>query len=264
MSALALELGMDPGTCHALGAMCKQLRWAFKIAGPLGLWWHATNSILQGCPLSVIVVNVLTTIWKGEVDSLCRQVCARTAALPLVLDEDAAEDLEPGAPLPSRMHAPATLRWGCRAMRMPPRRWPWTRPASKRRSPRQRSGCRSRAKTSAWKNCSRVPGEHGAPVAATFRWLTVDVAIGGSKITGPVLSRRVAAGRSALRRLTRLSTNGRRERAISTLVTPLVLHGVAVTLVTEPDLRGPETAGAGPVGSQAPVQGRGDYLHCPL
>ena len=33
-------------------------------------------------------------------DSLRRQVCARTAALPPVLDEDAAEDLVQGAPMP--------------------------------------------------------------------------------------------------------------------------------------------------------------------
>ena len=59
--ALALELGMDLGTCRALGAMCKQPRRAFKIAGALGLWWQATNGILQGCPLSVILVNVRTT-----------------------------------------------------------------------------------------------------------------------------------------------------------------------------------------------------------
>ena len=100
MLASALELGMDPGTCRALVAMYKQLRRAFKIAGALGLWWQGSNGILQGCPLSVILVNVLTTIWKWGVDSLCRHVCARSAALPSTLDEDAAEDLEPGAPLP--------------------------------------------------------------------------------------------------------------------------------------------------------------------
>ena len=44
--ALALELGMDPGTCRALRAMYKQLRRAFKTAGALGLWWQATNGIL--------------------------------------------------------------------------------------------------------------------------------------------------------------------------------------------------------------------------
>ena len=60
--------------------------------------------------------------------------------------------------------------------------------------------------------------------------------------TGLVLFRRLEAGRSALRRLPHLSTYDRQERAISTLVTPLVLHGVPVTSVTDPDLRGLETA----------------------
>ena len=32
------------------------------LAGALRCWWRATNGILQGCPLSVILVNVLTTI----------------------------------------------------------------------------------------------------------------------------------------------------------------------------------------------------------
>ena len=61
---------MDAGTCRALGAMYKQLRWAFKIVRALGLWWYATNLILEGCPTSVMLVNVLTTIWKWEVDCL--------------------------------------------------------------------------------------------------------------------------------------------------------------------------------------------------
>ena len=72
--------------------------------------------------------------------------------------------------------------------------------------------------------------------------LGVDDAIGGSTITGPVLSRRLEAGQGALRRLPHLSTYDRRERAISTLVTPLALHGVAVASVTDPDLWGLGTA----------------------
>ena len=98
----------------------------------------------------------------------------------------------------------------------------------------------------------RGQGEQGAPtvllrgvpipLAAIFRETGIDVAIGGFRITGAVLSRRLEAGRSALRRLTHLSTYDRRERAISTLVTPLALYGVAVASVTEPDLRGLETA----------------------
>ena len=69
MLALALELGMDPGMCRALGAMYKQLCRAFKITGALSFWWQATNGILQGCPPSVILMNVLITMWKWEVDS---------------------------------------------------------------------------------------------------------------------------------------------------------------------------------------------------
>ena len=102
------------------------------------------------------------------------------------------------------------------------------------------------------KSRSWVQGEQGAPavvlrgapipLAATFRQLSVDIAIGGSRITGLLLSWRLEAGRSTLRRLPHLSTYDRRERAISTLVTPLALHGVAVASVTEPDLRGLETA----------------------
>ena len=59
-----------------------------------------------GVPLSVILVNPLTTIWKWEVDSLRRQVCAKTAALPPALDEDAADDPEPGALLPLKDAGP--------------------------------------------------------------------------------------------------------------------------------------------------------------
>ena len=50
------------------------------------------------------------------------------------------------------------------------------------------------------------------------------------------------AGRSAFRCLPHLSTYEHRERAISTLVTPLALHGVVVASVTDSALRGLETA----------------------
>ena len=109
--ALAMELGMDPGTCRALRAMYKQLRRAFKVAGALGLWWQATNGILQGCPLSTILVNVLTTNWKWEVDSLRREACAQTA-VPLRLDEDAAADLDPGALPPLKDACPGYAALG--------------------------------------------------------------------------------------------------------------------------------------------------------
>ena len=50
--------------------MYGQLVRAFKVAGNLGSWWKATNGILQGCPLSVILINALLGVWKAKIDSL--------------------------------------------------------------------------------------------------------------------------------------------------------------------------------------------------
>ena len=71
-----------------------------------------TSGILQGCPLSAILVDVFTTIRKRDVDSLCRQVGAQKAALSPVLDEDAVDDLEPGAPLPLKDAGPGYTALG--------------------------------------------------------------------------------------------------------------------------------------------------------
>ena len=251
--ALTLYLGMDPGPCRALGAMYKQLCRAFKIAGALGRCWQATNSILQGCPFSVILVNVLATIWKWEVDSLPQQVCAGTAALPPTLDEEVAADLEVGASLSLKDAGPGYATLGSSGYANDTQAVALGTASLQRNVPTteewlQVTGQDVRVdKSWAW-----VQEEQGAlavllrgvpiPVADTFRQLGVDVAIGGSRATGPVLFRRLEAGRSVLRRLPHLSTYDRRERAIiSALVTPLVLHGVAVALVTDPDLRGLET-----------------------
>ena len=63
---IARELGMDDGVLRALAAMYRQLQRAFRLAGALGAWWQATNGILQGCPLSVILINLLTTAQCGR------------------------------------------------------------------------------------------------------------------------------------------------------------------------------------------------------
>ena len=60
----------------------------------------ALCGVLLGCPLWVILVNLLPLIQKWGVDSLCQQVCAQTATLPPVLDGNPADDVEPGALLP--------------------------------------------------------------------------------------------------------------------------------------------------------------------
>ena len=186
-------------------------------------------------------------------DSLRRQLCAQTPALPPTLDEDAADDLDLGAlpllkdagpghaALGSSGHADDTqaVAVGAAALQdTVPATEEWLRVTGQ-------DVCVD-------KSCSWVQGEQGAPavllrgvpipLVTTFRQLGIDVAIGGCKATGPVLFRRLEAGLSALRRLPNLSTYDRQERAISTLVTPLAFHGVAVASVTDPDLRALETA----------------------
>ena len=206
-----------------------------------------------GVLLSVIVVNVLTTIRKWEVDSLRRQVCAQTAALPPAPNEDAADDLEPGALLPLRDARPGYAALGSSGYADNTQAVALGAAALQNTIPATEEGLRNTGQdVRVDKSCSWVQGEQGAPavrlrgfpipLVTTFRQLGIGIAIGGSKATGPVLSRQLEAGSSALRRLPHLSTFDRRERAISTLVTPLALHGVAVASVTEPDLRGLETA----------------------
>ena len=54
----------------------------------------------------MILVNVLIKISKVEVDSVRRQVCAPTATVPAVLDEDEEEDLQAGTLLPLKDAGP--------------------------------------------------------------------------------------------------------------------------------------------------------------
>ena len=262
--ALALELGMDPGVARALGAMYKQLRRAFKVAGCLGAWWRATNGILQGCPLSVILVNVLTTIWKWEVDALREQVCVATATLPpaLVAAEADSESDQASQHSDSAEESELHLRLQAQGPGMAALGASGYADDTQAVAPGTAALQRTAPTTEAWltltgqdvrvdKSCSWSQGEGGAqavllrglpiPAADCFRQLGVDVAVGGARSTGPVLARRLEAGRSVLRRLPHLPTFRRRVHAVSTLVTPLSLHGVAVAPVTDRDLKGLET-----------------------
>ena len=59
---VALEQGMHTGTHRALSGMYAQLTRCFKIMGCLCSFFAATNGILQGCPWSVILINLMTSI----------------------------------------------------------------------------------------------------------------------------------------------------------------------------------------------------------
>ena len=78
---VALEQGMHTGTHRALSGMYTQLTRCFKIMGCLCSFFAATNGILQGCPLSVILSNLMI-IWKKILDAQSQALRVSSARLP--------------------------------------------------------------------------------------------------------------------------------------------------------------------------------------
>ena len=50
--------------------------------GCLANFFDATNGILQGCPLSVILINLLTSIWKRVLDAQQQGIKVAVQGLP--------------------------------------------------------------------------------------------------------------------------------------------------------------------------------------
>ena len=93
---MAREFGLDPKPQAALEAMYQQLHRAFKINGALGSFFHATNGVLQGCAMSVLMINMLTTVWMRAVDELEGAITVTVHSLP---------------PIPPKLEEPKELRY---------------------------------------------------------------------------------------------------------------------------------------------------------
>ena len=76
--ALARAHGMHEDVLRPLQAMYKQLKRAFRFVGCLGSWFRATNGVLQGCPMSAVLINLLTTVWKRRIRRTRRWRTVRT------------------------------------------------------------------------------------------------------------------------------------------------------------------------------------------
>ena len=79
---IALAQGMDPGTHKALSGMYHTLTRCFKIMGCCASFFAATNGILQGCPLSVILINLMTSVWKRVLDAQQQGITVSVQRLP--------------------------------------------------------------------------------------------------------------------------------------------------------------------------------------
>ena len=75
---VSTRLGFDSEVLAVLKVVYCQVVPPFKLAGGLGHWRRATNRILQGCPLSVILIIALMEASKAELDSLREQVVVVT------------------------------------------------------------------------------------------------------------------------------------------------------------------------------------------
>ena len=60
---------MDDRILRPLTRMYGHLRRRFKVAGSVGEEFIATNGILQGCPVSVVLVNALMSVWSRAVEA---------------------------------------------------------------------------------------------------------------------------------------------------------------------------------------------------
>ena len=65
---LVAQMGLPPRLTKPLEAMYSRLLRRFKVAGGVGEIFLATNGILQGCPLSVVLLNALVSVWVRAVE----------------------------------------------------------------------------------------------------------------------------------------------------------------------------------------------------
>ena len=66
---LVEKMGMDVRVTRPLRNMYVGLRRRFKVLGTLGKEFTATNGILQGCAISVVLLNALIAVWVKAVEA---------------------------------------------------------------------------------------------------------------------------------------------------------------------------------------------------
>eukprot|EP00973_Karenia_brevis_P077081 10705703-Karenia_brevis.AAC.1 len=62
-------MGLHGRVLHPLSGMYRSLKRRFRMAGGVGQAFVANNGILQGCAISVILVNALMSVWAKAVET---------------------------------------------------------------------------------------------------------------------------------------------------------------------------------------------------
>eukprot|EP00973_Karenia_brevis_P048622 6750232-Karenia_brevis.AAC.1 len=63
-----------------LHSMYSNLKRYFRIGQGIGECFHAVNGILKGCPVSVVLVNALMSVWARAVEDMVQKSEAVTFA----------------------------------------------------------------------------------------------------------------------------------------------------------------------------------------
>ena len=234
------ELGLEPGILRALTGMYRQLRRAFKVSGCLGSWWRATNGILQGCPLSVILINLLTTVWKMEIDEMRRHVVVTTRALPPVHGDQPDMVVHRGAgraalcPTGYADDTQAMTRTSQDRQDVCDRTAEWLRVTGQDVRP-DKSGAWALGATAA-DAPARLRGLE-IPNKDEFRQLGVGIRVEARRGTGPLLQTRMDRAKAILRRIGCIPVLRQRATALGTLALAKALWGSKLAEVGEADMR---------------------------
>ena len=86
---LLRDMGMDERIVRPLQSMYCNLRRHMKVMGTAGEDFQATNGILQGCALSVVVLNAVVSVWDRAVREEARVMTNAYADDTKVMSEDA-------------------------------------------------------------------------------------------------------------------------------------------------------------------------------
>ena len=234
------ELGMEPGILRALTGIYRQLRRAFKVSGCLGSWWRATNGILEGCPLSVILINLLTTVWKMEIDEMRRHVVVATRALPPVHGDQPDMVVQRGAgraalcPTGYADDTQAMTRTSQDRQDVCDRTAEWLQITGQDVRP-DKSGAWALGATAA-DAPARLRGLE-IPNKDEFRQLGVGIRVEARRGTGPLLQTRMDRAKAILRRIGCIPVLRQRATALGTLALAKALWGSELAEVGEADMR---------------------------
>ena len=92
---LAARLGLHPRILQPLRTMYEQLQRRFQLPLGVGTPFRVTNGILQGCPISVVLINALVAVLLKDLDS-CKNTCSRAYADDItLLSRKSMNSLEP-------------------------------------------------------------------------------------------------------------------------------------------------------------------------